>query len=113
MGIYTVTTTITGIFTYTDLYLQGKEILLSYDGNQTYKTTDHFDLVNSLVLQWIGEGLSFQPWTISIQLVAVGGAAKPIHWTQSGQIPAGGGSQMYQEIPLTVVAGGALINHGS
>jgi hypothetical protein len=100
MAIHTVITTITGIFTYTDLYLQGKEILLSYDGNQTYKSTDQFDLTDSLVFQWIGEGLSYQSWTVSIQIAAIGGASKPVQWTHSGQIPAGGGSQLYQEIPL-------------
>jgi hypothetical protein len=106
MAIYTVVTTITGIFTYTDLYLQGKDILLSYDGNQTYKSTDQFDLTDSLVLQWIGQGLSYQPWTVSLQIMAVGGIGKPVQWSQAGQIPAGGGSQLYQQIPLSTQGAG-------
>lgn len=100
MAIYTIVTTITGIFTYTDLYLAGKEILLSYDGNQTYKSTDQFDLTDSLVLQWIGQGLSYQPWTVDVRIMPVGGVTKPVEWKQDGQIPAGGGSQLYQAISL-------------
>jgi hypothetical protein len=104
MAVYTVTTTITGTFTYTDLYLEGKHILLSYDGNQTYKSTDALDLTDALILQWVGQGLSYQGWTISVQFASqdqAAGMPTPNPWTKQGQIPAGGGSQLYQEIKLS------------
>lgn len=105
MAVYQTVTTITGIFTYTDLHLNGKEILLAYDGNQTYRSTDRFDLTDSLILQWTGQGLSFQAWTITVQICAVlaDGSLKNLPpWTQNGQVPSGGGSQLYQRIPVAV-----------
>jgi hypothetical protein len=104
VSVYQVQSTITGVFTNMDLALDGKRILLSYDGDQTYQSTDLFDLTGNLILQWLGIGLSFQAWTITLLVSARQadgsfGAAKK--WTKSGTIPQGGGSQLYQSIDPT------------
>lgn len=103
MANYRVKTTIQGVFTEMDLYLDAKHIALSYDGNQTYTSTDIFDLTDTIVLQWIGRGLSFQQWTITL-LVAPqqqdGSFGADKQWTTNGQIPQGGGSQLYKSIAL-------------
>lgn len=111
MGNYRIKTSIQGVFTDMDLYLEAKRIALSYDGDQTYASTDIFDLADKIVLQWIGRGLSFQQWTITLLVAAQqpNGSFDPDKkWTTSGQIPQGGGSQLYKEIALaSLVAAGA------
>ena len=104
MSVYKVETSIQGVFTNMDLRLDGKEIFLSYDGNQTYASTDLFNLSSTLVLQWIGVGLSFQDWTITLLFRAQkvdGSFDDPKKWTKSGSIPQGGGSQLYELIDPT------------
>jgi hypothetical protein len=101
MSIYRVQTTIQGAFTNMDLVLDGKHILLSYDADQTYASTDLFDVSTNLVLQWIGIGLSFQSWTITLLVSAQkpdGTFDDDKKWTKTGTIPQGGGSQVYDEI---------------
>jgi hypothetical protein len=104
MSIYRVQTTIDGVFTNMDLVLDAKHILLSYDGGQSYASTDLFDVTNKLVLQWIGIGLSFQSWTITVLMSAQkadGTFDDDKKWSTTGTIPQGGGSQVYQEIDPT------------
>ena len=103
MANYRIKTSIQGVFTDMDLYLEGKDIMLSYDGDQTYASTDILDLTDKIVLQWIGRGLSFQQWTITLLVAAQqpdNSFAPDKQWTTSGQIPQGGGSQLYKEIAL-------------
>jgi hypothetical protein len=104
VSVYRVKTSVTGVFTSMDLALDGKRILLSYDGDQTYTSTDQLDLSGVLKLQWIGFGLSFQDWTIAL-LVSVrnpDGSFEPEKkWSTNGTIPPEGGSQLYKEIDLT------------
>ena len=103
MAKYRIKTTIDGVFTDMDLYLEAKRIALSYNGDQTYASTDIFDLTDTLVLQWIGRGLSFQDWTITLLVAAQqpdSSYAPEKQWTTSGQIPQGGGSQLYKAIAL-------------
>lgn len=102
--IYRIKTTIEGVFTSMDLALQAKEIMLSYDGDKTYTSTDFFELDKLLTLQWIGRGLSFQEWTITLSISKKkpdGSFEKAKKWEESGAIPQGGGSQVYREINLT------------
>src|SRR5215470_1524827 len=101
MSVYKVETSIQGVFTNMDLHLDNKEIFLSYDGNQTYASTDLFDLASTLALQWIGVGLSFQSWTITLLFSAQkadGSFDDAKKWTKTGSIPQGGGSQLYELI---------------
>ncbi len=104
MSVYRVKTTIQGVFTSMDLMLDGKRILLSYDGDQSYASTDLFDIPNNLILQWIGIGLSFQNWTITLLLATQnvdGTFDDDKKWEKTGAIPQGGGSQVYEAIGPT------------
>jgi hypothetical protein len=88
-----------------DLYLDGHHILLHYDGNESYKSTDMLMLDDTLKLQWVGYGLTGQQWKVSIQAVPIVGSAQdPKTWSKSGQIPPGpqGGSTLYAEIPIPI-----------
>jgi hypothetical protein len=103
MAVYRVQSTIDGVFTSTDLVLEGKDIQLSYDGDHTYKSTDLFDLRDTITLQWVGRGLSFQEWTITLDVSkqkSDGSFAKSKSWSEDGQIPQGGSSGLHREIPL-------------
>jgi hypothetical protein len=103
MSVYKVVTTVAGTFTNMDLALDGKRIQLSYDGGSGYQSTDLVDVTNGLVLQWIGVGLSFQDWTITLLISprnddqSFGKAKK---WALNGRIPQGGGSQVYENINI-------------
>lgn len=104
MTVYRVKTTVDGVFTSMDLVLETREIMLSYDGDKTYTSTDLFNLDNTLTLQWIGRGLSFQEWTITLGISKKkdnGAFDKEKTWAESGEIPQGGGSQMFREIDLS------------
>jgi hypothetical protein len=104
MAIYKVQTNIDGVFTSMDLALDGKRIHLAYDGNKGYRSTDLFNLPGSLILQWIGIGLSFQDWTITLLFSlqnADGSFADPKQWDLKGTIPQGGGIQAYESIDPT------------
>jgi hypothetical protein len=104
MAKYRIKTTINGVFTDMDLYLESKRIMLSYDGDQTYASTDILDLTDSIVLQWIGRGLSSQDWTITLLVAAqqADGSFGPEKQSKiTGQIPDGGGSQLYKKIALS------------
>lgn len=106
MAIYKVQSNIDGVFTNMDLVLDAKRIQLAYDGNQSYQSTDLFDLPGNLVLQWIGMGLSFQAWTITLLFslkASDGSFADPVQWAKKGTIPQGGGSQVYQSIDPTTL----------
>jgi hypothetical protein len=86
-----------------DLVLDGKDIQLSYDGEKTYASTDLFEIQDTIILQWIGRGLSFQEWTITLDVAKQkpnGTFEKSKSWSEDGQIPQGGSSQLYREIPL-------------
>jgi|SRR5450756_1171696 len=106
MSVYRVKTSISGVFTNMDLLLHAKKIMLSYDGNESYQSTDLFDLSSPLVLQWIGIGLSYQTWNITLLIAA----QKPDNtfdvdkkWTMDGSIPPDGGSQLYKSIDISTL----------
>jgi hypothetical protein len=104
MSIYRVKTKVEGVFTSMDYFLEGKRILLSYDGDKTYSSTDLLDLDKTLKLQWIAVGLSFQEWTITLLIAQKkpdGTFDTEKKWTTSGEIPTTGGSQLYKEIDLS------------
>jgi hypothetical protein len=104
MSVYRIKTTVEGVFTSMDYFLEGKRVLLSYDGDKTYSSTDQLELANKLTLQWIAVGLSFQDWTITLliaQRKPDGTFDTEKKWTTSGTIPPVGGSQLYKEIDLT------------
>ena len=104
MAIYRVQTSIDGVFTSMDFALDGKRIQLAYDGNRGYQSIDLFDLSGNLVVQWIGVGLSFQDWKITLQICAKnddGSFGDPGQWVKQGSIPQGGGSQLYETIDPT------------
>jgi hypothetical protein len=110
MANYRIKTSIQGVFTEMDLYLEAKHIALSYDGDQTYASTDILDLTDEIVFQWIGRGLSFQQWTITLLVAAQqpdGSFDQDKKWTAGGQIPQGGGSQLYKEIALASLTAAA------
>jgi hypothetical protein len=101
MPIYRVKTTITGVFTSMDLVLDGKDIDLAYDGNQTYSSTDLFDLNDKLILQWVARGLSFQSFKIVLAISKKkddGSFTKAKNFEEEGEIPGGSAATLRREI---------------
>src|SRR5437016_4121546 len=104
MSVFRIRTKVEGVFTSMDYFLEGKRVLLSYDGDKTYGSSDLLDLTKTLTLQWIAVGLSFQEWTITLLIAQKkedGTFDVEKKWTTSGQIPTSGGSQLYKQIDLS------------
>ena len=92
MAVYRVKTTITGVFTSMDLKLGQERIHLSYDGNQTYISTDLFDLSGKLKLDWKARGISFQDYTVKLAISKRkddGSFGKAKTFEEDGSIPQG------------------------
>ena len=82
MSQHRVFTEVVGDLTSMFVSLEGLEIGMSYDGDQTYQSTNLMDIDGALNLVFHGRGIAFAGWKISLTL---DDAAEPL-FKHSGQL---------------------------
>lgn len=70
MAVIKVQTTITGFLFSAQVWLEGREISLSYDGNKTWTSTDMVDVSDGILnMIFHGQGLAGTDWTLNIDRI--------------------------------------------
>jgi len=82
MSQHKVFTEIVGDLTSLFVSLEGFEIGMSYDGDQTYQSTNVLDIDGALNLVFQGRGIAFAGWKLTLTL---DDAAEPL-FKRSGQL---------------------------
>lgn len=96
MSQHKVTTVVEGYLTSLFVSLEGLEIDLSYDGDQTYQSTDLLNIDDTLNLIFHPRGIAFAGWTITITL---DDAEEPL-FKRSGQLSLHNESLLNEAIPM-------------
>lgn len=94
MSQHTISTVIGGDLFSVLLFLEGERIDLSYNGSDTYKSTNSISVIGALNVAFQARGVAFAEWEIKLTEGA------KVLLNESGMIGTGGQSVLVTAVPV-------------